>query len=116
VVNPDNLANQVEGAAIMGLGGALFEAVDFAEGRILNASMTSYRVPRLSDVPEVEVILRDRPEEPSAGGGETPIAGIAPAIANAIADACGVRLRALPLVPDGTVPLPAAAGASLDGR
>jgi isoquinoline 1-oxidoreductase len=78
--------------------------------------MTSYRVPRLSNVPEVEVILCDRPEEPSAGGGETPIVGIAPAIANAIADACGVRLRALPLVPDGTVPLPAAAGASMDGR
>lgn len=103
VVNPDNLANQVEGAAIMGLGGALFEAIDFAGGRILNASLTGYRVPRLSDVPEVEVVLRDRPDQPSAGGGETPIVGVAPAIANAIADACGVRLQAMPLVPDGTV-------------
>lgn len=61
-------------------------------------------MPRLSDVPEVTLILLDRPDQPSAGGNETPIAGIAPAIANAIADACGVRLRALPLVPDGTVP------------
>ncbi len=103
VVNPDNLANQVEGAAIMGLGGALFEAIDFAAGRIVNASLTNYRVPRLSDVPEVEVVLQDHPDEPSAGGGETPIMAVAPAIANAIADACGVRLQAMPLVPDGTV-------------
>jgi isoquinoline 1-oxidoreductase len=104
VVNPDNLANQIEGAVIMGLGGALFEAIDFADGQILNASLTAYRVPRLSDVPDVEVVVCDRPDQPSAGGGETPIIGVAPAIANAIADACGVRLYALPLTPDGVVP------------
>jgi isoquinoline 1-oxidoreductase len=104
VVNPDNLANQIEGAVIMGLGGALFEAIDFADGRILNASLTAYRVPRLSDVPDVEVVVCDRPDQPSVGGGETPIIGVAPAIANAIADACGVRLYALPLIPDGVVP------------
>jgi isoquinoline 1-oxidoreductase len=104
VVNPDNLSNQIEGAVVMGLGGALFEGIDFAEGRILNASLTSYRVPRLSDVPEVEVVVCDRPDQPSAGGGETPIVGVAPAIANAIADACGVRLHDMPLVPDGVVP------------
>jgi isoquinoline 1-oxidoreductase len=106
VINPDNLANQIEGAVIMGLGGALFEAIDFADGRILNASLTTYRVPRLSDVPDVEVVVCDRPDQPCAGGGETPIIGVDPAIANAIADACGVRLHALPLVPDGTVPQP----------
>ncbi len=104
VVNPDGLVNQIEGAAMMGLGGALFESIDFAEGRLLNASLTAYRVPRLSDAPEVEVVLLDRPDQPSAGGGETPIVGVAPAIANAIADACGVRLTTLPLVPAGTVP------------
>jgi nicotinate dehydrogenase subunit B len=103
VVDPDNLANQVEGAACMGLGGALFEAIDFADGRLLNASLSAYRVPRVSDVPEVEAILIDRPDQPPAGGGETPIVGVAPAIANAIADACGVRLRSLPLAPDGRV-------------
>jgi nicotinate dehydrogenase subunit B len=105
VVNPDNLANQIEGAAVMGLGGALFELIDFADGRLLNASLASYRVPRLSDVPEVEVVLLDRPDQPSAGGGETPIVAIAPAIANAVANACGVRLTTMPLVPDGTVPV-----------
>jgi nicotinate dehydrogenase subunit B len=103
VVNPDNLANQIEGAVMMGLGGALFEEIDFADGQIRNASLSQYRVPRLPDLPEVEVVLLDRPDEPSAGGGETPIIAVAPAIANAIFNACGVRLRAMPLAPRGVV-------------
>jgi nicotinate dehydrogenase subunit B len=103
IVNPDNLANQIEGAAMMGLGGALFESIDFADGRIRNASMASYRVPRLPDLPDIEVVLLDQPDQPSAGGGETPIVAIAPAIANAIFDACGIRLRSMPLAPDGRV-------------
>ena len=104
IVNPDNLANQIEGAVMMGLGGALFEAIDFADGQIRNASLTQYRVPRLPDLPEVEVVLLDRPDQPSAGGGETPIIAVAPAIANAIFTACGVRLRDMPLAPRGVVP------------
>jgi nicotinate dehydrogenase subunit B len=105
VVHPDGLTNQVEGAVVMGLGPALFEQIDFTGGRILNASMTDYRVPRLADVPvDLRVVLLDRPEQPSAGGGETPIIAVAPAIANAIFAACGVRLRAMPMAPDGRVP------------
>jgi nicotinate dehydrogenase subunit B len=105
IANPDGLANQVEGAVVMGLGPALFEQIDFAGGRILNGSLTDYRVPRLSDVPvDMKVVLLDRPEQPSAGGGEAPIIAVAPAIANAIFAACGVRLRSMPLVPDGRVP------------
>jgi isoquinoline 1-oxidoreductase len=65
--------------------------------------MSGYRVPRLPDLPDVEVILIDRPDQPSAGGGEAPIVAVAPAIANAIAAACGVRLRSMPLAPDGLV-------------
>ncbi len=103
VVNPDNLANQVEGAAMMGLGGALFEAIDFADGQIRNASLSQYRVPRLPDLPQIDVVLVDRPDQPSAGGGETPIIAVAPAIANAIFAACGIRLRALPLAPRGVL-------------
>jgi len=103
VVNPDNLANQIEGAVMMGLGGALFEAIDFADGQIRNASLSQYRVPRLPDLPEVDVVLIDQPGQPSAGGGETPIIAVAPAIANAIFSACGVRLRAMPLAPRGVV-------------
>ena len=112
VVNPDNLANQIEGAAMMGLGGALFEAIDFADGQIRNASLSQYRVPRLPDLPQIDVVLLDRPDQPSAGGGETPIVAVAPAIANAIFSACGTRLRAMPLAPRGVVPV---RGARPDG-
>jgi CO/xanthine dehydrogenase Mo-binding subunit len=67
-------------------------------GRILNASMRSYRVPRFTDVPPVEVALLDRPDIPSAGAGETPIVAVAPAITNAIFAATGPRIRSLPLL------------------
>ena len=105
IVNPDGLTNQVEGATVMGLGAALFEAIHFEAGTIQNASLSDYRVPRITDVPPIEVVLLDRRDLPSAGGGETPIIAIAPALANAIFAATGVRLRSLPLVPDGSVPL-----------
>jgi isoquinoline 1-oxidoreductase len=85
----------------MGLGGALFEAIEFENGRILNGRLSEYRVPRFSDVPVLETVMLDRKDLPSAGAGEAPIIGMAPAIANAIFDATGVRLRALPLVPNG---------------
>ena len=101
IVNPDGLRNQVMGANIMGLGGALFEAVEFESGRITNPRFSEYRVPRFQDVPQMEVVLLDRKDLPSAGAGECPIVGLAPAIANAIFDATGVRLRGLPLVPAG---------------
>jgi isoquinoline 1-oxidoreductase len=101
IVNPDNLRNQVEGSNVQGLGGALFEAIEFENGRILNGRMSKYRVPRFSDLPVLETVLIDRKDLPSAGAGECPMIGLAPAIANAIFHATGVRLRSLPLVPDG---------------
>lgn len=101
VVNPDGLRNQIEGAVVQGLGGALFEAIQFAKGRIANPRFSGYRVPRFSDVPALETVLVDRRDLPSAGAGETPIVGVAPAVGNAIFDAAGVRLRALPMVPNG---------------
>lgn len=101
IVNPDGLRNQVIGANIQGLGGALFESIEFENGRITNARFSRYRVPRFRDVPQIEAVLLDRKDLPSAGAGETPIMGIAPAIGNAILDATGVRLKSLPLVPNG---------------
>lgn len=103
IINPDGLRNQVEGALIQGLGGALFEAVDFADGRILSDRFSRYRVPRFADIPAIETVLLDRKDLPSAGAGETPIIAIAPALGNAIFAASGIRLRALPLVPQGYV-------------
>jgi CO/xanthine dehydrogenase Mo-binding subunit/aerobic-type carbon monoxide dehydrogenase small subunit (CoxS/CutS family) len=101
IVDADNLTNQIEGATVMGLGGALFERVRFAQGRLVTRSLSEYRVPRFSDVPPIDVVLLDRPDVPSAGAGETPIVCVAPALANALFAATGLRLRSLPLVPDG---------------
>jgi CO/xanthine dehydrogenase Mo-binding subunit len=101
IVNPNGLQNQVVGANIQGLGGALFEAIKFANGRITNPHFATYRVPRFKDVPQIEAVLLDRKDIPSAGAGETPIMAIAPAVGNAIFNATGVRLRSMPLVPDG---------------
>ena len=101
IVNPDGLRNQVVGAIIQGLGGALFEAVEFENGRIKNRHFATYRVPRFRDVPEIEAILLDRKDIASAGAGETPIMAIAPAIGSALFDASGMRLNRLPLAPHG---------------
>lgn len=101
IVNPDHLKNQVEGAVMMGLGGALFEAIRFDEDKIANPRFSRYRVPRFSDLPILETVLVDRKDLPSAGAGETPIVAVAPAIGNAICHAAGIRLYSLPMVPKG---------------
>ncbi len=85
----------------MELGGALFEAIDFSDGKIENPHLAFYRVPRFSDVPILETVLVDRKDLPSAGAGETPIVCVAPAVGNAIFNATGVRLRSLPMIPSG---------------
>jgi isoquinoline 1-oxidoreductase len=97
VVNPVHLKNQIEGAMIMGIGGALFEHAEFENGKLLTDQLSRYRVPRFSDVPQLEVVLVDRKDVPSAGAGETPIMGVAPAIANALFAASGERRRHMPL-------------------
>jgi nicotinate dehydrogenase subunit B len=99
IVNPAHLNNQVEGSIVMGLGGALFEAIQFAGGRILNPVFSKYRVPRFSDVPPIEIVLLDRKDLPSAGAGECPIMAISPAIGSAIFSATRTRLRAMPMIP-----------------
>ena len=101
IVNPDNLRNQIEGSNVQGLGGAMFEAIEFKNGKIKNGRLSQYRVPRFSDLPALETVLLDRKDIPSVGAGECPMIGLAPAIANAIFDATGTRLRALPLIPNG---------------
>jgi len=97
IQNPANLTSQVQGCIVMGLGGALTEEIQFENGKILNASFRDYRVPRFRDVPKIDVHLVPKNDIPSAGGGETPIIALAPAIGNAIFAATGVRLRAMPM-------------------
>jgi isoquinoline 1-oxidoreductase len=101
ILNPDHLKNQIEGATMMGLGGALFEQIEFANGTILNPNFSGYRVPRFRDMPILQTVLINRKDLPSAGAGETPIVGIAPAVGAAIFAATGVRLRSLPMAPHG---------------
>jgi len=101
VVNPLHLKNQIEGAITMAIGGALFEAIQFENGRILNPRFSDYQVPRFKDIPAIEIVLVDRRDVPSAGAGETPIVGLAPAVGNAIFNATGIRLRSLPMAPKG---------------
>ena len=96
IVNPNGLRNQVEGAIIQGLGGALFEAIRFADGKILNGTMAQYRVPRFRDIPPIDITLLDRRDLASAGAGETPIVCIAPAIGSAVR-AFGTVDTALPV-------------------
>lgn len=97
VLDPANVENQVVGAAIQGLGGALLERVGFADGRLRNPRFSSYRVPRFRDLPRIDTVLVDRPDQPSLGAGETPIIAIAPAIGAAIRAAGGPRHRGLPM-------------------
>jgi isoquinoline 1-oxidoreductase len=97
IQNPANLTAQVEGCIIQGLGGAVTEEMRFKDGKILNPTFGRYRVPRFKDVPPIETVLLNRPDLPSVGAGETPIIGIAPAIANALSNAVQVRIRSLPL-------------------
>jgi isoquinoline 1-oxidoreductase len=69
----------------------------FQDGKMLNARFSRYRVPRFRDVPEIETVLVNRPDLPSVGAGETPIIGIAPAIANALFHAVQSRIRTMPI-------------------
>ena len=101
VVNPVGLRSQISGALIQGIGGALFEAIDFDNGVVKNARLAQYRVPRFSDVPAMEEILVDRKDQPSMGAGETPIIAIAPAVGAALYDAAGIRVRSLPMARNG---------------
>jgi isoquinoline 1-oxidoreductase len=104
VVNPDGLRNQNAGAIMQGIGGALFEAIRFENGRILNPHFADYRLPRFADAPQIEIVLLDRRDLPSAGAGETGLVGLAPAVGNAIFAASGTRLRNMPMAPDEAVP------------
>ena len=104
IQNPENLVSQVQGCIMMGIGPALFEAVRFADGKVLTNSFAQYRVPRLKDMPKIDVQLVDNREIPSTGAGETPLIAVAPAIANAIFAATDQRIRSMPIKLPGDIP------------
>jgi isoquinoline 1-oxidoreductase len=97
IVNPSGLTMQIQGAIVQGLGAILREEIRFADGKVNSDSFSEYKVPRFADLPAVEVHLLDRKDLPSSGAGETPIIAVAPAVANAVFDAIGHRVRSMPM-------------------
>jgi nicotinate dehydrogenase subunit B len=97
VVNADGVINQIEGGAIQTVSWVLKEAVRFDRTRIVSTSWESYPILRFSEVPSVDVRIIDRPDQKSVGAGEATHGPVAAAIANAVADALGVRVRDMPL-------------------
>jgi CO/xanthine dehydrogenase Mo-binding subunit len=103
VVNPDGVANQLEGGAIQAASQALKEAVRFDRRRVLSNTWEEYPILRFSEVPEVVVEIVNRPNERSVGAGEGAAGPTAAAIGNAVFDALGVRVRDLPITPERIV-------------
>ncbi len=100
VVNPDGVANQIEGGAIQAASWTLKEQVRFDRRRVTSDSWDEYPILRFAEVPAVEVELVARSDEPAVGAGEAAQGPTAAAIANAVFDALGVRVRDLPITPE----------------
>ena len=96
IINPDGLRNQIEGNVLQSLSRALYEEVTFDESHITSVDWDSYPILKFSDVPEVDVLLINHPDQPAVGAGEPATITTAPAIANAIFQATGARLRQIP--------------------
>jgi CO/xanthine dehydrogenase Mo-binding subunit len=103
VVHADGVRNQVEGGAVQAASWTLKERVRFDRCRLTSVDWETYPVLRFSEVPQVEVVLLDRPDLPSVGAGEVAQGPTAAAIGNALADAVGVRVRDLPLTAERVV-------------
>src|SRR5262249_34007517 len=104
-INPKIVETQLSSAAIMQLGFTLFEKMNFDGGQVTNASLADYKIPGMLDLPRSvvnEAVDAEQHDGPfgAKGVGETGTFGVSPAIANAIDDAVGVRLRSLPLTPE----------------
>jgi CO/xanthine dehydrogenase Mo-binding subunit len=105
VINPQQLRGQIEGAIAQGLGWALYEKMVFdQDGRVVNPSFRHYRIPAYADIPRSEVYFARTTDAFGPLGaksqGEAPINPVPPALANALADASGIRFHDLPLAPD----------------
>jgi CO/xanthine dehydrogenase Mo-binding subunit len=100
IINPDGLKNQIEGNVIQSLSRALKEEVQFDEYHIKSVDWESYPILKFSEVPDVDIVLINRPDEPALGAGEPSTVTTAAALANAIFDASGIRLRQIPFTPE----------------
>ena len=95
-VNPDTIRAQVEGSIVMALGAAITHATHFKDGKAVEKNFSTYPMPRLGDIPEIEVHIMENDEKPG-GVGEPGLPAFAPALCNAIFDLTGKRIRKLPL-------------------
>ena len=102
-INPDGVINQIEGGAIQATSWVLKERVRFDRQRITSNSWASYPILRFSEVPEVQVELIPRPDSEPLGAGEAAHGPVTAAIANAVFDALGVRIRNLPITRDSLI-------------
>jgi nicotinate dehydrogenase subunit B len=100
IINPDGVRNQIEGNMMQGVSRALFEEVKFDATGVKSVDWATYPVLRFQDVPDVQIQLINRPELPATGAAEGPIVVVPAAIANAIFDATGARLREIPFIPE----------------
>jgi CO/xanthine dehydrogenase Mo-binding subunit len=101
VVNPTGVRAALEGQTMQGISRALYEEVHFDEKQVTSVDWQSYRIANMRDLPaEVELVLIDRPDKPIGGAGEPAIVCFPAAIANAVFDATGVRMRRYPLTPE----------------
>lgn len=103
-INPMLLEGQMEGGGAMGLGYSLLEELKFDKGKLLNGNFLDYKILTFADMPNVESVMIETNDEygpfGAKGIGEPPLVGSAPAIANAIYDALGIRVRDLPITPE----------------
>jgi CO/xanthine dehydrogenase Mo-binding subunit len=100
IINPDGVRNQIEGNMMQGVSRTLFEEVKFDATGVNSLDWASYPVLRFQDIPDVQIQLISRPELPATGAAEGPIVVVPAAIANAVFDATGVRLREIPFTPE----------------
>jgi nicotinate dehydrogenase subunit B len=100
VVNPDALKNQIEGSIVQTLSKMLYEEVKLDRSRVTGVDWVSYPVLRFPDAPPIEVALIDRPSMPLYGAGEASMPPVGGALANAVFDAAGIRLRTVPFTPE----------------
>jgi len=100
IINPDGARAQVEGSILQTLSRVLMEEVQFDQSRVTSVDWNSYPILRFSDVPQIEIALIDRPTEPPVGAGEAACTTVGAALANAVFDATGARLRTVPFTPE----------------
>jgi CO/xanthine dehydrogenase Mo-binding subunit len=103
-INPTGVEGQIEGGTAQGLGYAVMEEILHRDGRMVNPQFSTYLIPTARDVPPIKALIVERPTEVgpygAKGFGEQPLMGIAPAVANAVFNATGVRVREIPLTPE----------------